>query len=60
MPQELFSIKVPTDGSIASNVKQLTKFNTAALRDNYIAEPLELNVKRQGYEVHGFVLEPIN
>ena len=60
MPQELFSIKVPADGKVASNVKQLSKFNTAVLRDNYIAEPLELNVKRQGYEVHGFVMEPIN
>ncbi len=60
MPQELFAIKVPEGGNVASNIKQISKFNTSVLKDNYIAEPEPLNVKRQGYDVHGFVLEPIN
>ena len=60
MPQELFSIKFPENNQVASKIKQISKFNTAVLKDNYIAEPEQLNVKRQGYEVHGFVLKPIN
>ena len=38
--------------------RRLSRFNTAALRGAYVARPRELNVQREGYEVHGFVLEP--
>ena len=38
--------------------RQLTRFNEAALRGKYIAQPKPLNAARNGYEVHGFVLEP--
>jgi dipeptidyl aminopeptidase/acylaminoacyl peptidase len=38
--------------------RQLTHFNQAALRGKYVAQPKPLNVLRDGYEVHGFVLEP--
>ncbi len=42
------------------NEKQLSHFNTAALRDKYVAQPESLNVQRDGYEIHGFVLKPMN
>ncbi|MBP3816337.1 MAG: S9 family peptidase [Firmicutes bacterium] len=42
------------------DLKQISKFNGAVTRDKYVAEPEILNVKRQGYEVHGFVLKPMN
>ncbi len=38
--------------------RQLTRFNQAALRGRYVAIPKELKAPRDGYEVHGFVLEP--
>ncbi|MBQ2062739.1 MAG: S9 family peptidase [Oscillospiraceae bacterium] len=40
--------------------KMLTRFNEAALRDRYIALPETLNVQRDGYDVHGFVLKPMD
>ncbi len=40
--------------------RQLTRFNEAALRDRYVALPEILNVERDGYEVHGFVLKPMD
>ena len=40
--------------------KQLSHFNEAALRGCYVAQPEELRVSRDGYEVHGFVLKPRN
>ena len=38
--------------------RQLSRFNERALRDSYVAKPEILNVQREGYEVHGFVLRP--
>ena len=38
--------------------RQLSRFNEHALRDSYVAKPEILNVQREGYEVHGFVLRP--
>ena len=40
--------------------RQLSRFNEAALRGRYVAQPEALNVQREGYEVHGFVLKPID
>ena len=40
------------------NGRRLTRFNRAALRGKYIAQPRPLQVSRNGYQVHGFVLEP--
>ncbi len=40
--------------------RQLTHFNDAVLRNRYVAQPEALNVKRGGYEVHGFVLKPMD
>ncbi len=40
--------------------RQLTRFNEAVLRDRYVALPEILNVERDGYEVHGFVLKPMD
>ena len=40
--------------------RQLTHFNDAALRNRYVAKPEILNAKRNGYEVHGFVLKPMD
>ncbi len=40
--------------------KMLSRFNEAALRDRYVALPERLNVERDGYEVHGFVLKPVD
>ena len=40
--------------------RQLSRFNEAALRGRYVAQPEPLNVQRGGYEVHGFVLKPID
>ena len=40
--------------------KQLSRFNEAALRGSYVARPERLNIPRDGYEVHGFVLKPID
>ena len=39
--------------------RQLSRFNEAALRGKYTAEPEPLNVDRGGYEIHGFVLRPM-
>ena len=50
MPQELY------DGS----GKKISKFNDAALRGKYVAIPEPIITKRRGYDVHGFVLKPIN
>ncbi len=49
-PQELY------DG----RCRRLSRFNDAALRGKYVARPRPLNVQRDGYEVHGFVLEPLD
>ena len=40
--------------------RRLSHFNDAALRDKYVAQPETLNVQRYGYEVHGFVLKPMD
>ena len=40
--------------------KQLSRFNEKALKGQYVARPEILNVKRKGYEVHGFVLKPMD
>ena len=40
--------------------RQLSSFNRSALRDRYVAEPIPLKVDRGGYEVHGFVLKPMD
>ena len=40
--------------------RQLSRFNEAALRASFVAQPEALNVQREGYEVHGFVLKPID
>ncbi len=40
--------------------RQLSRFNEAALRGRYVAAPETLNVRREGYEVHGFVLKPMD
>ena len=39
--------------------RQLSRFNEAALRGKYVAEPVPLNVDRGEYEIHGFVLRPM-
>ncbi len=49
-PQELY------DG----RCRRLSRFNDAALRDRYVAVPEPLNVQRDGYEIHGFVLKPMD
>ena len=38
--------------------RQLSRFNEHALRDSYVAKPEILNVQRDGYVLHGFVLRP--
>lgn len=40
--------------------RQLSHFNDARLRGKYVAAPEVLNVERDGYEVHGFVLKPMD
>ena len=40
--------------------RRLSHFNDAALRGKYVARPEALNVERDGYEVHGFVLKPMD
>ena len=40
--------------------RQISRFNEAALKGKYVAQPEILNVKRKGYEVHGFVLKPMD
>ncbi|MBE6990676.1 MAG: S9 family peptidase [Ruminococcaceae bacterium] len=40
--------------------KRLSRFNEAALRGKYVARPRPLRVQRDGYEIHGFVLEPMD
>ena len=40
------------------NGKRLSRFNDAALRGFYVAEPENLTVNRGSYDVHGFVLKP--
>ncbi len=40
--------------------RRLSHFNDAALRGKYVAVPERLNADRGDYEVHGFVLKPIN
>ncbi|MBQ6232851.1 MAG: S9 family peptidase [Clostridia bacterium] len=40
--------------------RRLSRFNEAALRGKYVAQPEILNVKRKGYDVHGFVLKPMD
>ena len=40
--------------------RRLSSFNEAALRGKYVAEPVPLNVDRGGYEIHGFVLRPMD
>lgn len=39
--------------------RQLSRFNERVLRDAYVAAPEALNVQREGYEIHGFVLRPL-
>lgn len=38
--------------------RRLSRFNERALAGKYVAEPKALRVPREGYELHGFVLEP--
>ena len=40
--------------------RQITRFNDAVLRGKYVAKPEVCNVQRDGYEVHGFVLKPMD
>ena len=40
--------------------KQLTRFNEAPLKDRYVAQPEVLNYTRDGCEIHGFVLKPMD
>ncbi|MBQ6117149.1 MAG: S9 family peptidase [Oscillospiraceae bacterium] len=49
-PQELY------DG----RGRRLSRFHDAALRGRYVACPETLNVERDGYDVHGFVLKPMD
>lgn len=39
---------------------QLTSFNVEVLKDKYVAVPEVLNFARDGHQVHGFVLKPID
>ena len=40
--------------------RKLSRFNDRVLTGKYVAQPEKLNVKRNGYDVHGFVLKPID
>ena len=40
--------------------RKLSSFNDRALSGKYVAQPEKLNVKRDGYEIHGFVLKPMD
>lgn len=40
--------------------KKLSNFNDRVIRGKYVAKPEALNVMRDGYEVHGFVLRPMD
>ncbi len=40
--------------------KKLSRFNDRVIAGKYVALPEKLNVERDGYEVHGFVLKPID
>ncbi|MBQ2228191.1 MAG: S9 family peptidase, partial [Firmicutes bacterium] len=40
--------------------RQLSHFNDKVLRNKYVAKPEVLNVDRGDYEVHGFVLKPMD
>ncbi len=40
--------------------RQVTHLNDAVLRGRYVAVPEVCNVARDGYEVHGFVLKPMD
>ena len=40
--------------------RQLSHFNDKVLRNKYVAKPEVLNVNRGDYEVHGFVLKPMD
>ena len=40
--------------------KKLSRFNDGVLRGKYVAQPEKLNVKRDEYDVHGFVLKPMD
>ena len=40
--------------------RQVSHFNDAVLRNKYVARPEALNVDRGDYEVHGFVLKPMD
>lgn len=40
--------------------RKLTHFNDRVTRGKYVASPEPLNVQRDGYEVHGFVLKPMD
>ncbi len=42
------------------NGKKLSTFNDAVLRGKYVAKPEALNVQRDDYAVHGFVLPPVD
>ncbi len=40
--------------------KKLSRFNDQVLNGKYVAQPEKLNVSRDGYEIHGFVLKPMD
>ncbi|MBE5995967.1 MAG: S9 family peptidase, partial [Lachnospiraceae bacterium] len=51
--QELYLLK-------AANLTKISSFNDAAVRGRYVAKPEILNVDRGEYEIHGFVLKPMD
>ncbi len=40
--------------------RRITRFNDAALRGKYVGIPEKLNYTREGVEIHGFVIKPMD
>lgn len=53
--QELYEYSLET-----GKVKQVSKFNEAALKGKYVATPKKMTIKSRDTEIDGWVLEPIN
>ena len=51
--QELYLLK-------AANHRKISSFNDVVVRGRYVAKPEILNVDRGEYEIHGFVLKPMD
>jgi len=51
--QELYKADLAT-----GETEKLTAFNEAALKDTYVAKPIPLSVRSEGYEIGGWVLLP--